>query len=132
MARVLGVLEALFVLAAGTVMVLAVQDPIGAARPTLASSTGLSGLATLHRQVTAIAMTPWIPVTFGVLALLLVHSVLGILAASTWTAPRRYRTESPGLVEVSDPASVWDALSSDTDPTTGAPPTGGSASRDGN
>lgn len=117
-ARTLSILETLFALAGGALMLIAAHDPIAASRPVLATATGVSGVETLRTLVESTRTSAWLVVTFVVLVLIAAHGVQGWIVSARWTAPSGYkRRRRVVVVDLEDSASVWDALSDGDDPT---------------
>ena len=126
---VCAIIAALVGIAAGIVELVAVVDPVAAARVTIARVTGISDTEHQRDLITGISLQPWayMALVGALLAVIVALAVLG--AGRTWTTnAKRFERPtgaSPMRARVlpaseRDPHETWDDLSSGGDPTQSA------------
>ena len=119
---VLGILLALLGVCVIAVSAFAIGNPVVAATSAITKATGVAGVQSVAKLVTATSMTAW-PVVAIVLGVLL--TLLGLAIAPTarsWPDSGRKYSRSRLTVpdtETPDPVQEWDALSEGDDPTKG-------------
>ena len=117
---VLGILLALLGVCVIAVSAFAIGNPVVAATSAITKATGVAGVQSVAKLVTATSMTAW-PVVAIVLGVLL--TLLGLAIAPTarsWPDSGRKYSRSRLTVpdaDTQDPVQEWDALSEGDDPT---------------
>lgn len=123
---VCGLIAAAVSVAAGTVTLVTVSDPVAAARVSIGRITGISDTVHQRDLITQISLQPWAFTALIALFVALIVAITVLFAGRTWTSnasryERRNASQArrrPTVSESSgDPHETWDDLSGGDDPT---------------